>query len=218
MEDFDVNGVGQGNTTYNENDTENHGDSDYREGTGVDLYKKATGVIVGYNQAGEWLEYTVKVASTGTYTMNAAVASANNTSSFQLSVDGKNITEEIAVPAATTGEDNYDEYNVVKADVELTEGEHILRFTVTGDWMDIDYIDFCEKDKCEGTTSLRQKVDFARNSAEPLKVFSMTGKFLGSVVMTGTAREMSEGLKAAGYAQGMYLVRSASKSFRVQVK
>ena len=62
VEDFDVNGVGQGNTTYNESDTENHGDSDYRPGTGVDLYKKATGVIVGYNQAGEWLEYTVNVA------------------------------------------------------------------------------------------------------------------------------------------------------------
>ena len=106
VEDFDINGVGQGNTTYNENDTENHGDSDYRPGTGVDLYKKATGVIVGYNQAGEWLEYTVKVASTGTYTMNASVASANNTSSFKLSMDGKDITEEIAVPAATEGEDN----------------------------------------------------------------------------------------------------------------
>ena len=74
MEDFDVNGVGQGNTTYNESDTENHGDSDYRPGTGVDLYKKATGIIVGYNQAGEWLEYTVKVAKTGTYTMSASVA------------------------------------------------------------------------------------------------------------------------------------------------
>jgi alpha-galactosidase len=159
MEDFDVNGVGQGNTTYNENDTDDHGaetngGTSYRPGTGVDIYKKATGYIVGYNQAGEWLEYTVKVASTGTYTMKAAVASANNTSSFKLSMDGKDITEEISVPQATTGEDNYDEYNVVEADVSLTEGEHILRFTVTGDWMDIDYIEFCEKEKCEDPTSI----------------------------------------------------------------
>jgi alpha-galactosidase len=155
MEDFDINGLGQGNTTYNENDTENHGDSDYRPGTGVDLYKKASGIIVGYNQAGEWLEYTVKVASTGTYTMNASVASANSTSSFQLSMDGKNITEEIAVPQATTGEDNYDEYNTVEAKVSLTEGEHILRFTVTGDWMDIDWIEFCAGDSCGEITGIR---------------------------------------------------------------
>ena len=167
VEDFDINGVGQGNTTYNENDTENHGDSDYRPGTGVDLYKKATGVIVGYNQAGEWLEYTVKVASTGTYTMNASVASANNTSSFKLSMDGKDITEEIAVPAATEGEDNYDEYNTVEAKVNLTEGEHILRFTVTGDWMDIDWIEFCAGESCE-TMGLHQAIPAAvRHTSSP---------------------------------------------------
>lgn len=171
MEDFDINGVGKGNTTYSENDTENHGDSDYRPGTGVDLYKKATGIIVGYNQAGEWLEYTVKVAKTGSYTMKAAVASANSTSSFQLSMDGKNITEEIAVPQATTGEDNYDEYNEVDAKVSLTEGEHILRFTVTGDWMDIDYIKFCEGDSCEEKTGIRPAVTATIRDASAPRLF-----------------------------------------------
>jgi len=167
VEDFDINGVGQGNTTYNESDTENHGDSDYRPGTGVDLYKKASGIIVGYNQAGEWLEYTVKVAKTGTYAMNASVASANSTSSFKLSMDGKDITEEIAVPAATAGEDNYDEYNTVEAKVSLTEGEHVLRFTVTGDWMDIDYIEFCEGETCN-TTGLHKAIPAAvRNTNSP---------------------------------------------------
>ncbi len=172
MEDFDINGLGQGNTTYNENDTEDHGAGEggtsYRPGTGVDIYKKATGYIVGYNQAGEWLEYTVKVAATGTYTMLAAVASANNTSSFKLSMDGKDITEEIAVPQATTGEDNYDEYNEVKASVSLTEGEHILRFTVTGDWMDIDYIKFCAGESCEESMGLRTAIPTTvRNTFAP---------------------------------------------------
>ena len=162
MEDFDINGVGQGNTTYSENDAEDHGaesngGNSYREGTGVDIYKKMDGYIVGYNQAGEWLEYTVKVAETGTYTMNASVASANNTSSFKLSMDGKDITEEIAVPQATTGEDNYDEYNTVEAKVSLTEGEHILRFTVTGDWMDIDWVEFCAGETCK-TDGLRAAI------------------------------------------------------------
>ena len=172
MEDYDINGLGQGNTTYNENDTEDHGAGEggtsYRPGTGVDIYKKATGYIVGYNQAGEWLEYTVKVAATGTYTMLAAVASANNTSSFKLSMDGKDITEEIAVPQATTGEDNYDEYNEVKASVSLTEGEHILRFTVTGDWMDIDYIKFCAGESCEESMGLRTAIPTTvRNTSAP---------------------------------------------------
>ena len=231
MEDFDINGVGQGNTTYSETDAEDHGATSndgksYREGTGVDIYKKADGYIVGFNQAGEWLEYTVKVAATGTYTMNASVASANNTSSFKLSMDGKDITEEIAVPQATSGEDNFDEYNVVTANVELTEGEHILRFTVTGDWMDIDYIDFSNKGEEASTpepgteVELRLgKVNLVRGSAESLKVFSMMGKFLGRLEMQGvqSAREMSESLRRAGYAQGVYLVRGNGVTQRVRV-
>ncbi|MCQ2096992.1 MAG: carbohydrate-binding protein [Fibrobacter sp.] len=148
MEDFDIPGTGRGDeyASYSDNDAENHGDSDYRKDTGVDLYKKSNNrVVVGYNQKGEWLEYTVNVAADGDYTLFAAVASANNTSSFQLSMDGKDITEEIAVPAASAGEENYDDYNKVSADVKLTKGEHVLRFTVTGDWMDIDYINFVNK-------------------------------------------------------------------------
>ncbi len=177
MEDFDINGVGRGNTTYNEFDSENHACTDegkeaectdYREGTGVDLYKKASGnIVVGHNQAGEWLEYTVKVATSGKYIMNASVASANSTSSFKLSMDGLDITQEIAVPAATSGENNFDEYNTVEAEVSLTEGEHILRFTVTGDWMDIDWIKFCAGESCEETDGIRAALPTVRSDAAP---------------------------------------------------
>jgi alpha-galactosidase len=101
--------------------------------------------------------------------MKAAVASANNTSGFRLSMDGKDITDTIAVPKATTGEDNYDEYNVVEAEVSLTEGEHILRFTVTGDWMDIDYIEFAEPGSSTepgpGTDAIRQVMPTVRGDA-----------------------------------------------------
>ena len=204
MEDFDINGVGQGNTTYNESDTENHGDSDYRKGTGVDLYEKATGVIVGYNQAGEWLEYTVKVAKTGTYVMSAAVASGGTSGSFKLSMDGKDITKEIAVPKAASGEDNFDEYNEVEAEVELTEGEHILRFTVTGDWMDIDYIKFSDKEQV-GIAKARLTSFESENS---YNVFSATGKYLGRVDLNGA--NVAAALKNAGYARGVYMVRSVN--------
>ena len=142
-EDFDIPGVGSGNDSYKENDSEDHGGSNYREGTGVDIYKKATGYIVGYNQEGEWLEYSVNVKEAGEYAFLAAVASANETSGFQMSLDGKNITDVISVPK-NEGEDNYDDYNKVRATVNLPAGEHILRFTVTGSWMDVDYFVFGE--------------------------------------------------------------------------
>ena len=99
--------------------------------------------------------------------MNASVASANSTSSFKLSMDGLDITQEIAVPAATSGENNFDEYNTVEAEVSLTEGEHILRFTVTGDWMDIDWIKFCAGESCEETDGIRTALPTVRSDAAP---------------------------------------------------
>jgi hypothetical protein len=145
-EDFDIPGKGvnedgTSNQSYSD-DSENHGDSDYRKDTGVDLYKKATGVIVGYNSEGDWLEWTVNVKEAGDYTMFAAVAAAGSTSSFQLSLDGKALTDVITVPAAKSGEENYDDYNKVSANVTLPEGKHVLRMDVTGAWFDVDYFTF----------------------------------------------------------------------------
>ena len=149
-EDFDVPGKGKNedgtsNASYGDNDTENHGTSTYRkdDAPGVDLYDKGNGrIVVGYNQTGDWLEYTINVSEAGDYTFFAAVASANNTSSFQMSLDGKALTDKISVPQAKEGEENYDDYNKVSANVTLPAGKHILRFDVTGDWLDVDYFTF----------------------------------------------------------------------------
>jgi hypothetical protein len=225
MENFDEPGTGRGAgvDSYNENDSENHGDSDLREGTGVDLYKKATGVIVGYNQAGEWLEYTVNVKEAGDYTMFAAVASANNTSGFQLSIDGENITDAIAVPQASSGEENYDDYNKVSANVKLPAGEHILRFTVTGDWMDIDYINFVagkdaeDTDPLEGTTAIKTVAQFNSFGSYTYRVFDLKGKQVGTVNLDGA--HVGDALRAAGFSKGMYMLRSlrGEKKFMARV-
>ncbi|MCQ2061946.1 MAG: carbohydrate-binding protein [Fibrobacter sp.] len=231
IEDFDINGVGQGNTTYNDMDSENRGESTYRkDASSVDIYEKGDKIVVGYNQTGEWLEYTVNVADDGDYTMTASVASANETSGFKLSMDGKDITEEIAVPKGE-GEDNYDDYKDVEATVKLTKGEHILRFTVTGDWMDIDYINFAKAGENGGEDSGNQGqsgdssttaiVDssFGMNdiyaAGSKLCVFSMTGKFLGQVNLVDG--NVMNSLKIAGFAKGVYMVREGVRSIRVQL-
>ena len=222
-ENFDEPGVGRGAgvDSFSDNDSENRGDSDYREGTGVDLYKKATGVVVGYNQAGEWLEYTVNVAATGDYTMYAAVASANATSGFKLSIDGTDITDEIAIPQ-NEGEDNWDDYNKVKANVKLSAGEHILRFTVTGDWMDIDYINFVTGADAEdtepiGTEGINQVAHFNPLGSHTYGVFDLKGKQVGTVKLDGA--KVGDALRAAGFSQGVYMLRSVSgnKKFMARV-
>ena len=61
-------------------------------------------------------------------------------------------------------------------------------------------------------------LDFMRPAS--YKVFGVTGKFLGEVEITGTnsVREISSGLKSAGFAQGMYFVRNGSNTLRVRVR
>lgn len=217
-EDFDIPGVGSGNDSYKENDSEDHGGSNYREGTGVDIYKKATGYIVGYNQEGEWLEYTVNVKEAGEYSFYASVASANETSSFQMSLDGKNITDVISVPK-NEGEDNYDDYSKVRATVNLPAGEHILRFTVTGSWMDVDYFVFGE-DEIE---CLENCFDFIKPAlshaagAENYRIFDMNGGYLGKVRASGM-QELRASAKALVKNGGTFIAKSRTGSTTIQIK
>lgn len=234
-EDFDVPGIGSGNDSYSD-DFENHGTSDYRKGEGVDLYKdKATGIVVGYNAEGDWLEYTVDVKETGTYSMYAAVAAAGSTSSFKLSIDGKDITEEISVPAAASGEDNYDDYNKVNADVNLTSGKHILRLTVTGAWFDIDYLTFVAKggadpepivkssssvatdptpasstsNGIEGGDAIGQSLQMVYETRQDFDIFDMQGAFMGRLgaYSFGQAIETVQ-TSDVKFAKGVYYIRN----------
>ena len=190
-EDFDVPGKGKNedgtsNESYGD-DSENHGDSDYRKDTGVDLYKKSGDrIVVGYNQTGDWLEYTINVSEAGDYTFFAAVASANNTSSFQMSLDGKELTDKISVPQASSGEENYDDYNKVSANVTLPAGKHILRMDVTGDWFDIDYFTFVKgKDATDPepieTQIITNDIQLNQNTLQDYFVFDAHGVNLGVI-------------------------------------
>lgn len=216
-EDFDIPGVGSGNDSFKENDSEDHGGTNYREGTGVDIYKKATGYIVGYNQEGEWLEYSVNVKEAGEYSFYASVASANETSGFQMSLDGKNITDVISVPK-NEGEDNYDDYNKVRATVNLPAGEHILRFTVTGSWMDVDYFVFGEDEIIcvDGCSDFVKPALSHAAGAESYRIFDMNGNYLG-MVRASRMQELRASAKALVKTGGSYYVKSKTGSATIRV-
>ena len=226
MEDFDEPGYGNGNDSYADNDDANHSCTDegkeaecseYRKGTPVDIYKKATGNVVGYNQAGEWLEYTVNVKEAGDYTVFASVATGNTTAGFKLSIDGESVGE-VAVSGSS-----WDEFTKVKANVTLPAGEHILRFEVTGDWFDIDYMQFVAgkdaEDPGKGSVGIRQVVRMNASAATTFDVFDLTGKKVASF----TARNMSEAknmLREGSQAkvQGMCFIRNRSTGMMAKVR
>ena len=230
VEDFDITGVGKtdgvSNVSYNDADSENHGDSDYRkkDAPDVDLYNKATGVVAGYNNEGDWLEYTVNVAKAGDYTVFASIATENTTSSFSLSIDGKAVAEKIALSGSS-----FDTFHNVKANVTLPAGKHILRLEVTGAWFDIDYLNFVEgKDVADpdektvdpGVAIKMQPVRYETPELGDYYIFDMNGVRIGRM----SAYSMDEAVTtltntSAIKVPGIYMLRSvkngAVKSVRI---
>ena len=228
VEDFDKPGQGKNedgtdNASYGDDGT-NQGDSDYRKDTGVDLYAKGTGVAAGYNNTGDWLEWTVNIAEAGDYTAVASAAS-NGTGTFTLSIDGKSIGE------FTVEGSGFDAFADVKQKVTLPAGKHVLRMDVTKEYFDIDYINFVKGDVQDnpggnggenppGSEAIQTGIHMETPVLSAYDVFDMNGVRLGRM-RAYTMDEAMNTLKNTSdiKVQGIYLLRSvkngAVKTVRV---
>ena len=123
------------------------------------------GYAIGYTEAGEWLEYSVKVAADGKYGVRANVATASETSKIQLLVDGKVLLDTITIDKVDTTWNVYKEMDIGTAN--LTAGEHILRLVIAGSYVNVDWLQFCEKETCEDKTGIRAIAPTAVSKAAP---------------------------------------------------
>ncbi|MEA2697872.1 MAG: hypothetical protein QOI66_2143 [Myxococcales bacterium] len=129
LENYDVGGEG---VAYHDNDPVNSGGK-YRT-DGVDLETTTDsggGFNVGWTNAGEWLKYTVNVASAGTRTVSfrVAAAAAVGTTAGRFHIQtpsGTNLTGTINVP----GTGGWQTYTNVTANITLPAGQQILELFV----------------------------------------------------------------------------------------
>jgi len=82
------------------------------------------GYIVGWVQAGEWLNYTVKVAAAGTYAIDVRIASNGAGGTFHIEVNGVNKTGMLTVPN-TGGWQTWQ--TITKTGVALAAGQQVIR-------------------------------------------------------------------------------------------
>jgi subtilisin family serine protease len=121
-EAFDDGGEG---VAYHDVDSANTGGDAYRAGAGVDVRTLPGGRRdVTAFRAGEWIEYTVDVATAGAYSMAARIASATGGGRFHVEVDGVDRTGALNVPK--TGSSRTFR-TVGKAGVALAAGRHVVR-------------------------------------------------------------------------------------------
>ena len=205
-ENYDINGVGTGNTSYEDNDSENKG-GEYRK-DGVDIEKGGDNYAVGYTQEGEWLEYTVVVEHDGVYGVGANYASGSESSGFSLLLDDNEL-----VPARTlpkTGED----WSVYKTEnlgnFDLKAGKHVLKILITGNYVNIDWLDFFEE-----YASIRPKFTAIQMPAA-YDVFNMLGSHVGRVE-AATSQDVLLKVRAFVKQKGAYLVKSKNGSATIRV-
>ncbi len=97
-ENYDLGGEG---VAYHTSDTVNRGGT-YRPTESIGLMTVnpdgSGGVMLGWDKPGEWLNYTVNIASTRAYTLAVALTAPGSGGSFHFTLDGTDISGPMMVP------------------------------------------------------------------------------------------------------------------------
>ena len=120
-------GVGQ-NISYLDMSQINEGDfrtNEYVDATSV----TNEGATVGWNNSGEWLEYSINVETAGMYDLSFRYASGNSNGGgpFHFEVDGNTISPSINMQT-TNGWNSWSTKNITN--IELRQGEQVLRLFI----------------------------------------------------------------------------------------
>jgi hypothetical protein len=93
------------------------------------------GSNIGYIGTGDWVEYTMDVASSGSYLFEYRVASSGGSSGFEVLVDGLLVdTQSIS----DTG--GWQSWTTTSAVVDLSAGNQVLRLNAIGDSWNLNWI------------------------------------------------------------------------------
>ena len=213
-EHYDKAGIGFGNDSYSDGSSDNKGDANFRMDEGVDIYWGGTdmkGLVIGYTEPGDWVEYTVDFKQKGPYTIKAVVSSANENSSFKLYVDDVPITDEMIVPK--TGDEDWNTYQEIGGIVDsVSTGKHILKVESIGGWFNLDYIIFenvAPPEAPEEPEGIVKNVKMVTDMAADYDIIDIRGKRLGSL-NARSAQDAIKTIKANNIikSSGIYYIRS----------
>ena len=174
--------------------------TDYRTDK-VDVIKSiGSGYAVGHTQTGEWMEYTVDVKTEGVYTLEINAVSGNDGSSIRLFIGDEPITENITIPNTDA---SYATYGVVTAKTSaLSKGTHVIRLEITGNWADIDWLNFSN-----GTTSIENTVNYSNSGIKSYRIYNFQGAYMGTFNASDLTSLKNE-IKKSNVKTGAYMIRS----------
>ncbi|MFC7772207.1 carbohydrate-binding protein [Salinirubellus sp. GCM10025899] len=144
-ENYDEGGEG---VAYHDSDADNQGGA-YRSG-GIDVQSTSDaggGHNVGWIEDGEWLEYTIDLAS-GTYDLVARLASPNSGTKLRASLDSQDLGT-FEVP--NTGD--WQNWQTVRISSVSVSGSGVLRLESVGSGFNLNWVGFVEADDSTDTAT-----------------------------------------------------------------
>ncbi|MBA2480473.1 MAG: TIGR03790 family protein [Planctomycetes bacterium] len=129
-ENFDEGGEG---IAYHDREPSNWGTWQFRPDTGVEIYSTSdpgtAGRYVGNCHAGEWYEYTIDVATTGTYSLDVIFGDFyDSRGSFHVDIDGTNRTGALVMSTPAPNTSGW--FAATTTGISLSAGRHVMRLVV----------------------------------------------------------------------------------------
>lgn len=130
--------VGGADVAYSDNTSGNSGNQLRTDDVDVEVSGEG-GHNIGWVAAGEWLEYTVDVANSGTYDIDFRTASLSNGGTIHVEIDGEDVTGAVTLPV-TGAWQTYQ--TTTKTGVSLSEGEHVMRLSLDASGFNLNWVKF----------------------------------------------------------------------------
>ena len=206
-EEYDLGGEGQAYHEANENG--NEGNVSIRnDQVDIETTSDTSGEYnIGYILQGEWLEYTVNIASRGIYTIDLRMAAEGDGKRLHIELNGMDVSGVVVVPN-TGGWQIWT--TVTVSDIYLPEGEHRIRIVFDASYMNLNYFEFREiatESKCANLCIDRNSEPFLTDGFQ----IKLKGDYAyritsinGSIIETGKGN----GVRSVGstLASGLYLL------------
>ena len=223
FEHFDIGGQ---NVSYYDATPTNEGDATLRtEEVDID------GVIggghrVGYTLVGEWLEYTVNVFNSGSYTVKVRNASIASTGKIKLYLDGVAVSSTLSF----TSSGGWDTFKTTSfSNIVLQSGMHTLRVEILGNDIDLDYMTFVvdnitSESEVEKSNSLNVypnpflnnfTLNFNSSNVSEIRIINLEGKLIETQTNIGNYNSITLG---ENLNSGIYFVEVVSATGTERVK
>jgi hypothetical protein len=212
-EDFDLGGEG---LTYHDSDGINIAGG-YRPAEGVDIYdRNGDGFHIGNAMPGEWYEYSINVAESGVYIVDAHLASIEGGGKFILKIGETSSDTLSAVPSYS-----WLDTKITTTTMNLQAGEQIMRFTVLEKPLfNIDKLTF--RSLTSGAGSLvraDRSLKVYQNQNREIFLYLENGKMLRTVKMYDLKGSLKYSAKGANPSipcldipAGIYIIQALSEN------